>query len=242
MLEEKMCIKCKELKKSEEFTKSKKDKSGLKPYCKKCMNEKNKEYRKQEKTRKREKSYKENNKEKYKEYFKQYRKENEDILKEKSKERYYKNHEENLAYRKKYREENKEKMAEYKKKWEKENRKKINQRRNKYNRENPHIYAWRTLLQNTIKRMDTIKEGHTIDELGYIAEILKEYLSTLFTPGMSWDNYGEWHIDHIKPVSSFDTDTPPNIVCALSNLQPLWATTREIDGVVYEGNLNKGSN
>jgi hypothetical protein len=88
--------------------------------------------------------------------------------------------------------------------------------------------------------MNTIKEGHTIDLLGYSALELKEYLSTLFTEGMSWDNYGEWHIDHKKPVSAFHKDTPPNIVCALSNLQPLWAITREIDGVVYEGNLNKG--
>lgn len=58
---------------------------------------------------------------------------------------------------------------------------------------------------------------------------------------MSWDNYGEWHIDHIKPVISFDKNTTVNIVCALSNLQPLWATSKEINGIIYEGNLNKGS-
>jgi hypothetical protein len=29
-------------------------------------------------------------------------------------------------------------------------------------------------------------------------------------------------------------------VCALSNLQPMWSTTREINGIIYEGNLNKG--
>ena len=51
MLEEKKCASCGETKKAEEFTKSKKDKSGLKPYCKPCMNEKNKEYRKDEKTK-----------------------------------------------------------------------------------------------------------------------------------------------------------------------------------------------
>jgi hypothetical protein len=56
---------------------------------------------------------------------------------------------------------------------------------------------------------------------------------------MSWENYGEWHIDHIRPLSSFEPDTPVSIVCALDNLQPLWATTREIDGIIYEGNLNK---
>ena len=56
---------------------------------------------------------------------------------------------------------------------------------------------------------------------------------------MSWDNYGEWHIDHIKPLTLFDDNTPIHVVNALSNLQPLWATTREINGVIYEGNLNK---
>jgi hypothetical protein len=56
---------------------------------------------------------------------------------------------------------------------------------------------------------------------------------------MNWDNYGEWHIDHIKDVVLFDEDTPPYVVNALTNLRPLWATTRKINGVVYEGNLNR---
>lgn len=37
------------------------------------------------------------------------------------------------------------------------------------------------------------------------------------------DNYGEWHIDHKKPLSKFDKTEKSNIVNALSNLQPLWA-------------------
>ena len=85
----------------------------------------------------------------------------------------------------------------------------------------------------------TKKQGHTIDELGYSAVELKEHIEQQFTPGMTWENHGEWHIDHIKGVINFDSDTNVNIVCALDNLQPLWATTREINGVVYEGNLNK---
>jgi hypothetical protein len=40
---------------------------------------------------------------------------------------------------------------------------------------------------------------------------------------MSWDNYGKWHIDHIVMVSSFEEDTPMNIVNSLENLRPLWA-------------------
>ena len=96
------------------------------------------------------------------------------------------------------------------------------------------------MLRNTIMQLGTNKEGKTIDILGYSALVLKNHLETLFTTGMNWKNYGEWHIDHIKPVSSFDKETPVSIVCELKNLQPLWATTREINGVVYEGNLNKG--
>lgn len=39
---------------------------------------------------------------------------------------------------------------------------------------------------------------------------------------MSWDNYGEWEIDHIRPLTSFDKFATPSEVNALSNLQPLW--------------------
>jgi len=48
---------------------------------------------------------------------------------------------------------------------------------------------------------------------------------------MSWENRGEWHIDHIKPVSSFDKSEKMSVVNSLDNLQPLWA----------KDNLSKGS-
>ena len=57
---------------------------------------------------------------------------------------------------------------------------------------------------------------------------------------MSWNNYGEWHIDHIRSIATFDKTELPSVVNALSNLKPMWATNRVIDGVLYEGNLNKG--
>lgn len=42
---------------------------------------------------------------------------------------------------------------------------------------------------------------------------------------MSWDNYGKWHIDHIKPLADFDLSDPKQFkeACHYSNLQPLWA-------------------
>jgi hypothetical protein len=41
---------------------------------------------------------------------------------------------------------------------------------------------------------------------------------------MSWENWDEWHIDHIIPISKFEKETDPKIVNSLSNLQPLWAS------------------
>jgi hypothetical protein len=111
----------------------------------------------------------------------------------------------------------------------------------RYRNNNPHIIAWRSLLYSTLKRIGKEKEAHTIDELGYSAEELKFHIESKFTPGMTWENHGEWHIDHIIPVSAFSEDADIKYVCGLSNLQPLWSTNREIDGVFYEGNLNKSN-
>lgn len=56
---------------------------------------------------------------------------------------------------------------------------------------------------------------------------LREHLESKFQEGMSWENYGKWHVDHIRPVSSFNitsTECQDFKDCwALSNLQPLWA-------------------
>ena len=54
---------------------------------------------------------------------------------------------------------------------------------------------------------------------------LKIYLESKFSNGMTWENMGEWHIDHIKPCYSFDlTDEKQQMECFhFTNLQPLWA-------------------
>jgi hypothetical protein len=51
------------------------------------------------------------------------------------------------------------------------------------------------------------------------------HLRRQFAPGMTWENYGQWHIDHIRPCSSFDlTDPSQQEECFnYMNLQPLWA-------------------
>ena len=40
---------------------------------------------------------------------------------------------------------------------------------------------------------------------------------------MNWSNYGEWHIDHIIPLSSANTKEELSLLCHHKNLQPLWA-------------------
>lgn len=72
------------------------------------------------------------------------------------------------------------------------------------------------------------KAGRRWEEVvGYSLDDLMAHLESQFWPGMSWDNFGTWHIDHIVPRSAFSfesTDDPEFRDCwALSNLQPLWA-------------------
>lgn len=71
---------------------------------------------------------------------------------------------------------------------------------------------------------DGWKSGSAVSDLGCSIEELRVYLQTRFCTGMSWENWGEWHIDHIEPLSSFDlTDKEQFLKAAhYSNLQPLW--------------------
>lgn len=84
---------------------------------------------------------------------------------------------------------------------------------------------------------------HWEDLVGYKLQDLKQHLEFQFKPKMSWNNYGEWHIDHIKPKSLFNFEKPEDKefkeCWSLKNLQPLWETTRIINGIKYIGNLNK---
>lgn len=59
--------------------------------------------------------------------------------------------------------------------------------------------------------------------MGYSATDLKKHIESQFEEGMTWDNWGEWHIDHKRPVINFDKNEKQCVVNALDNLQPLWA-------------------
>lgn len=93
----------------------------------------------------------------------------------------------------------------------------------KWSKDNPHIIIWRGILRRTLKCFSLEKNNSTLELLGYNADDLRSHIESLFKDGMSWDNHGEWHIDHIFPLSKFDEDTHVSIVNSLENLQPLWA-------------------
>lgn len=77
------------------------------------------------------------------------------------------------------------------------------------------------------------KAGSAVRDLGCSIDYLKQHLELQFQEGMTWENYGLWHIDHKKPLASFDlTDREQFLeACHYTNLQPLWAIE----------NLSKGS-
>jgi hypothetical protein len=84
----------------------------------------------------------------------------------------------------------------------------------------------RQFIKGSLRRCLQHKNGkRSYSLVGYGFTELRERIDSMLTGGMTWDNYGEWHIDHIKPIKAFLDEgvTDPKIINALSNLQPLWA-------------------
>ena len=71
--------------------------------------------------------------------------------------------------------------------------------------------------------------------IGCSPAALCHQLESKFLPGMSWANYGEWHIDHIKPCAMFDLSQDDQVIACFnhSNLQPLWAKDNIAKGAAF---------
>jgi hypothetical protein len=146
--------------------------------------------------------------------------------------KYYANNKEKIANTVKiYREKNKEKIRIRVKEYEKRNKDKKNERQRKLREKyvtNP-VYRIRYSLKERVrvflKSRKMQKNNKTFEMVGITPAELKEYLEKQFKEGMSWDNYGlhGWHIDHIIPISSAQTEEELFKLCHYTNLQPLWA-------------------
>tara|TARA_R110000787_G_scaffold99302_3_gene203836 strand:+ start:103 stop:606 length:504 start_codon:yes stop_codon:yes gene_type:complete len=117
---------------------------------------------------------------------------------------------------------NKERVSYYNSEYAKSHRVEINERE-KTRRNNDPLYKMKLNLRGRIRKTIINKIGQTTDILGCSYEEVRDYISNQFREGMSWDNYGEWHIDHIKPLALANTEKETYELCHYTNLQPLWA-------------------
>lgn len=205
----KICSKCKKEKLTTEFPKCSRNKDGLDTHCKECRNAVNKNYRN-------------NNKE----WFKNNRKKN-----------YIKNKEKILAQKSLYAAKHKKEKAEYDKIYRQKNKKRIQALQKEWSKKS----IKHRIISNLRRRLHRVLKGNvksekTLSLIGCSSEFLKEYIENKFQEGMSWENYGEWHIDHIKPCSSFDLSDPKQQKECFNytNLQPLWAIDNLKKSYKYE--------
>ena len=187
----------------------------------------------------RKKEWYENNKDKISSKQKAWREDNKD--KRKAYNEAY--NETNKDKRKTYRKTNKDKIKVQIKAWREDNKDKIRDQLKTYRKTNKdkirvHLnnklktdiqfklsHNLRARLHSAIK--GNYKVGSAVKDLGCTVEELKQYLESKFQSGMSWDNWSSdgWHIDHIKPLASFDLMDRQQLLeaCHYTNLQPLWA-------------------
>lgn len=127
---------------------------------------------------------------------------------------------------KKYKEQNRIKVKNDQKKYFENNKIVIYKYRN---RRYKNIFSIKLAycLKSHIDRVLKNKTHSIINLLGCSIEELKKHLEKQFKPGMNWSNHTlhGWHIDHIRPISSFDLTkkTERELCFHYSNLQPLWA-------------------
>jgi hypothetical protein len=149
---------------------------------------------------------------------KKWRDNNAEYLSKKSKTWYDQNKEHRKEYIKEYREKNIDKIRKTKRDYQ--------QHLRDTNPTYKLISYFRTAIYQVLKESNVEKNKHYFDVLKYTPEQLINHLEVQFTEGMTWDNYGEWHVDHIRPISSFNISEMGDsnfMECwCLDNLQPMW--------------------
>lgn len=205
----KTCSKCNTQKELDQFNKNM-------AWCKCCTKEYNRQYYK-------------NNKKYHNEKNKKWSLKNKEYNNQRNKDWMDKNKEQRASYKKIYRQENQKSIKSYKRERERTLRKDPKYRLEK----NLRRRLWRTTKKITNGPLENKScTQASKDLLGCSIDELQSYLESKFTDGMTWDNYGKWHIDHIIPVCSFDLTNESQVKECFhhSNLQPLWAIDNILKG------------
>ena len=189
------------------------------------------------------KQYRLNNKENSKQYLL----DNKEKISEQKKEYYLDNKEKISEYQKQYRLDNKENSKQYCL----DNKDKISEQKKEYylkNKENIRIRDKKRRYVNIEYRLTLnlrrrvllalqgkSKSKRTLELLGCTVKYLIEHLEKQFQPGMNWQERHLFHIDHIRPCSSFAlTDPKQQSECFnYTNLQPLWAIDNMVKGAKW---------
>ena len=208
----KQCTKCKENKDSSLFSKDKSRSDGLFSWCKKCKADNDA------------KQHKKHREKRIKQMRQSYQKNKEEINEKRRNNLAAK--EKDRLYKKEFRKQNPDKIKEWKKNYYQKHKTDINRKfrdRRRIDLKFRMSNNLRSRLYHAMKGEH--KSSSTWSLIGCSFEELKAHLSSKFTEGMTWDNYGsEWSIDHIVPCCNFDlTSEEAQKSCfGFANLQPLW--------------------
>lgn len=160
----------------------------------------------------------------------------------------------NNAANREYRERHPEAAARSSNNWSRRNPERVRAKAERWNKKNPGklsrlaaawarrkrsecpVFRLKTRTRNCIvrafSRKGYRKNSSTYRILGCDWETLKDHIEKQFAKGMTWENMGEWHIDHIVPLAEASNEEDVIRLNHFTNLRPLWA----------KENLKKGRN
>jgi hypothetical protein len=229
---EKFCGKCKMKKQISEFGKNKSNKDGVSDRCKECERQRSKEYRLKnpEKQKESSKRWRLKNPEKQKEIYKSYIEKNPHMASTiRSRER-----RKDIEYNKKINERRRQfyiknavKLREKRKEYYYNNKKEERKRNNRWKvnklKTDP-VFRCKKNIRDRIRQYMKGKQisKRTFDIIGLTQEEFKKYVESMFLCGMSWNNYGEWDIDHITPLCTAKTEEEIINLNFYTNLRPMW--------------------
>jgi hypothetical protein len=200
MSNSKTCTACKKEKGLQFFGKKASNIDGIRNQCKDC-----------------EKEYRDSVKHRKALYDKIYNESNKKAILEKSKDYYENNKEQILQKQREYYSNNKTTVIQRNKKYNKTKLKTDSLFRFKHNT--------RVLIKDSFKRGTNQfrKDARTETILGCTIEEFRFHIENQFKEGMTFENYGLWHLDHIKPISLGTTKEEIKLLNHYTNFQPLWA-------------------
>jgi hypothetical protein len=171
--------------------------------------------------------YREKNRDKINKQRIEWREKNRDKINREQKKRNQKNKEKINERLKELRVKNRDKINKHHREWRKKNRDKINKKVREHNKTNNLFRLSNNLrasLYSSLKAQNASKNARTLEYSCCSVAFLYTHLKKQFTNGMTWENYGEWHIDHRRPRASFNLNNEGEIyMCQhYTNLQPMW--------------------